>query len=270
MRLRFLAVGIASVLLPSAPGLVASARAVTPVPRLVAVRAASHPGYDRVVFQFSGPLPAVHTATYVPKVIKDPSGLPLPLGGRAFVRVVFRDATAHTTSGGPTYPGALPTTFDLPVLRSVRLAGDFENVLSFGLGLWQRTPLHAFTLTGPSRYVVDITVPPGPPRRLDAVDNGRLVYLRTGQQTTVALRTCVSCGYSWHVVRAPAGTVVRVVASSVVPLPHAPGTVGFPYESRFVLRATGAGFTSLWLEERPPQRGAPPVARYRLRFAVTR
>ncbi len=96
------------------------------------------------------------------------------------------------------------------------------------------------------------------------------MYLGTGQQTTEALRTCISCGYSWHVVRAPASTVVRVVASSVVPPSHAPGTVGFPYESRFVLRATGAGFTSLWLEERPPQRGAPPVARYRLRFAVTR
>ncbi len=42
--------------------------------------------------------------------------------------------------------------------------------------------------------------PRGAPRRLDAVDNGRRVYLRTGQQTTEALRTCISCG-DLHLVR---------------------------------------------------------------------
>ena len=139
------------------------------------------------------------------------------------------------------------------------------------------TPLHAFTLTGPSRYAVDITVPPGvhrdgstPSTTADACTCGRASRPRRHCGPASRAGTCISCGYSWHVVRAPAGTVVRVVASSVVPPSHAPGTVGFPYESRFVLRATGAGFTSLCLEERPPQQGAPPVARYRLRFTVAR
>lgn len=244
-------------------------RAVIPaVPRLTAVRAAAHPGYDRLVFQFAGALPAVHSVSWVPRVVEDPSGRPLSLGGRAFLRVLFRPATAHTSAGTRTYPGALSTRFDLPVLRSVVQAGDFENVLSFGVGLWQRTSLHVFTLPAPPRLVIDMSVAPGAPQRLSELDNGRLVYLRVGQQTTIALRTCVSCGNSWRVVRSPNATVVRIAASSVVPLPHAPGTVGFPSESRWVLRGSGAGSTSLELDERPPQRGAAPLVRYVLRFRV--
>lgn len=240
-----------------------------PVAQLAAVRAAGHPGYDRLVFQFAGPLPAVHSVSWAPRVVADASGKPLSLGGKAFLRVLFTPASAHTDAGRPTYAGPLPTQFDLPVLRSVKLAGDFEDVLSFGVGLWDKAPLHVFTLTAPPRLVVDITVPAGGPGRLGEVDNGRLVYLHAGQQITVALRTCVDCGYSWHVATAPDPRVVGLVKATVVPLPHRSGVVGFPYESRWTLRAAGAGPSILRLYELPPQPGAAPVARYFLRFAVT-
>jgi predicted secreted protein len=201
--------------------------------------------------------------------VQDASGRPLSLGGRAFLRVLFTPASAHTDSGRPTYSGPLPTQFDLPVLRSVKPAGDFEDVLSFGVGLWEKTALHVFTLAAPSRLVVDITVPAGGPGRLGEVDNGRLVYLHAGQRTTVALKTCVDCGYSWHIATAPDRQVVGTVTATVVPLPHYSGVVGFPFESRWVLRAAGPGSTVLRLVELPPQRGAAPVARYSLRFTVT-
>jgi hypothetical protein len=42
----------------------------------------------------------------------------------------------------------------------VRLAGDFEAVLSFGLGLNQRVGFRVLTLTSPWRVVVDISHQP--------------------------------------------------------------------------------------------------------------
>ena len=35
------------------------------VPTLVAIRAAHHPGFDRIVFQFTGGLPTSHHVQYV-------------------------------------------------------------------------------------------------------------------------------------------------------------------------------------------------------------
>ena len=252
------------------PGAGRAAGAAPAVARLTAVRAAAHPGYDRLVFQFAGPVPATHSVAWVPRVVQDPSGRPVALRGRAFLRLVFRPATAHTPTGAPTYRGTLPSRFDLPVLASAARAGDFENVLSFGVGLWQRSPVHVRTLARPSRVVVDVQAPTTPPGRVTALDNGRVVFLRVGERTTVALRTCVSCGDAWRVAQAPQGSVVRIVSSSVVPLPHAPGVVGFPFESRWSLRATGLGRTRLALVERPPQRGAPPLRRFVVRFRVGR
>jgi predicted secreted protein len=259
-----------ALLLSVAPGLVgASPVAAQPVAALSAVRAAEHAGQDRLVFQFAGPLPRVRSVAWVSEMVEDPSGRPLQLGGRAFLRVVFRPATAHTTSGVPTYARALPTLFDLPALRSLKEAGDFEDVLSFGVGLWQKTSLHVFTLASPSRLVIDMAVPPGGPGRLDEIDNGRLVYLSQGQKVSVALRTCTDCGYSWRVATAPDRNIVRILSATVVPLPHPSGIVGFPSESRWVLQATGPGLTILRLYELRPGRPASPVGRYRLRFTVT-
>ncbi len=243
--------------------------AAAATPQLTAVRAAAHPGYDRLVFQFSGSLPARHTVSWVSEVVQDASGLPVPLGGKAFLKVVFAPATAHTAAGAPTYAG-LPGRYDLPVLRQVKAAGDFEGVLSFGIGIWQRAALHVFTLTGPARLVIDISVPSGGPGRLAELDNGRLVYLRAGQQADIALRTCVSCGYSWYVAGAPDPAVIQVTATSVVALPHPEGLVGSPSETRWTVRAMGPGHTNLWLYEKPPARDAGPVARYLVRFVVTR
>lgn len=270
MRARAIVAAVATVILSLfstlAGGGAASAASAPTVPQLSAVRAAAHPGFDRLVFQFNGPVPA-YALHWVPTVTQDPSGLPVPLGGKAFLHVVFPSATAHTATGQPTYAGTLPTRFDLPVLRSVRTAGDFENVLSFGVGVWQKTALHAYTLTAPSRLVIDIAVPSGP-GPLSELDNGRLVYLHVGQHAFVQLRTCVSCGYTWRIASAPSPLMLRPQWSNVVPLPHPAGMVGFPYESQWMMLAVGPGYTTLWLYEYPPQPGAAPVARYLLRFTI--
>ena len=52
----------------------AAAGATAPiVPTLTQISATHHPGFDRLVFQFSGPVPAQHSARYVSQVIGDAS-----------------------------------------------------------------------------------------------------------------------------------------------------------------------------------------------------
>jgi len=43
-----------------------------------------------------------------------------------------------------------------PVFRSVVWAGSFEGVTSLGLGVRARLPFRVFTLTNPTRVVVDV------------------------------------------------------------------------------------------------------------------
>ncbi|MBM7864648.1 AMIN-like domain-containing (lipo)protein [Lentzea nigeriaca] len=125
---------------------------------LVAVRASHHPDYDRVVFEFTGPVPAQRNADYVPELIGDPSGLPVPVAGDAILQVRMASGRGHDDNGDVTY-GPPRRTYALPNVIQVVDSGDFEGVLSFGIGLAQRTGVTVFTLTNPSRVVIDIATP---------------------------------------------------------------------------------------------------------------
>lgn len=120
--------------------------------QLSAERAAHHAGYDRVVFEFKGGLPTRHNVEYVTSVTADPSGKSVPVRGRYFLELHMFRATAV----GSSVPGTL--TIGLPNLVQVVHIGDFEGVLSYALGFNQRVPVTVFTLTSPSRVVLDIPV----------------------------------------------------------------------------------------------------------------
>ncbi|MFE6848890.1 GerMN domain-containing protein [Streptomyces sp. NPDC057686] len=133
-------------------------RAAPAVPVLVAVRAAHHPGYDRLVFEFRGPVPVRRSVRYVPQVISDGSGLPVQVAGKALLQVTFEPAQGHDDRGQGTF-GPVRRAYALPGIIQMVSAGDFEGVLSFGVGLARREPLIVSTLTSPSRVVIDIRTP---------------------------------------------------------------------------------------------------------------
>lgn len=139
-----------------AAGLVAGAPAAAapPVPVLVAVRAAHHPGRDRVVFEFRGGLPAHRDVAWVSRLSADASGLPVVVPGRAVLRVRFSSAQAHDDAGRATTPGRL--ALGLPEAVSLVRAGDVEGVLTHGLGVERRTSAQVTTLRHPDRVVVDV------------------------------------------------------------------------------------------------------------------
>jgi hypothetical protein len=116
------------------------------------VRVGRHPGFDRVVFEFRRSTPK-WSARYVPKVIHDGSGRPVRLLGRAFVHVVFQGANIDRASAGPP---EIVRTPRFPTLLQVKEAGDFEAVVSFGLGLRRKVGFRVFRLAAPSRLVLDV------------------------------------------------------------------------------------------------------------------
>ena len=138
--------------LKKAPAKRALALAATPL--LKKIRGASHVGYDRVVFEFDGPVPADFDVSFVPAIIGDPSGLPVPVIGQALLGVTFSLANGHDEDGN-VFTDAITTLGLKNVIQVVR-SGDFEAVLSFGIGLAKQTQFSVFTLTNPSRVVIDI------------------------------------------------------------------------------------------------------------------
>ena len=143
--------------MPAVTTALASTTAQTPPTTLVAIRAAHHPGYDRLVFEFRGRLPVQRSVRYVSQVIGDPSGRVVSVAGNAKLLVRFV-ALGHNSRGQVTY-GPLRRTYALPEVIQVANAGDFEAVLSFGVGVAKREPFHVFTLSSPSRVVIDVQTP---------------------------------------------------------------------------------------------------------------
>lgn len=122
--------------------------------QLTGIRVGRHDdaGFDRVVLDLTGvPGYQVHR---VREVIKDGEGTPLRLRGRSYLVVRLQPAVAHDDEGHSTAPRRIRRSF--PQLRDVRRAGDFEAVVTYGLGLRRNSDFRVFTLTSPDRLVIDL------------------------------------------------------------------------------------------------------------------
>jgi len=130
---------------------------VPPVPVLVHVRVGRHAGYDRIVFEFAGPIPGYRVQP-VATLAEDGSGEPVWPGYRNLLQVRLAPAQAHTDNGrGTLTAGERQAAPGLPALRQFRLIGDFEGVVSYGLRLGLGAPnLHVVELSKPNRLVVDL------------------------------------------------------------------------------------------------------------------
>jgi hypothetical protein len=123
---------------------------------LVAIRAAYHPevtpAYDRVVFEFSGPVPLLRVE-YVQGLVADGSGKSVPIAGQAILQVRMEPAHAHDEHGTSTAP--LKLALNLPLVRAIVGAGDFEGIVTYGIGLQRKVETRILTLAGASRLVID-------------------------------------------------------------------------------------------------------------------
>jgi hypothetical protein len=119
---------------------------------VAAIRVGQHPGYDRFVIEFGGGIPSYSvTRQQSATFIRSPKGDQVTLEGNAGVAITLHSVTNWGASPGPK--SFLP---HYPYLREAMLVQDYEGYQTWALGI-QGTPcLRVFTLTSPSRLVVDI------------------------------------------------------------------------------------------------------------------
>jgi len=115
--------------------------------------AGCHAGFDRFVLRARSATPG-YDVRYVNQIVRDGSGTPVALEGTKRIRVLVRDARGHTTGGTNLLPSTL--TPHCSNLRQLKNAGDFEGLVTFGLGLRRKTGFRVFRLTGPTRIVIDV------------------------------------------------------------------------------------------------------------------
>jgi hypothetical protein len=127
-----------------------------PSAKLTTVRAAHHPGYDRVVFEFDGAEIPFWRFGYVREIgLGETDDQFLTLEGDAMVEVTLKGtASDDYRPGTQTIPDKL--TPALPQVRQLGLAEDWEGVIRIGIGLDHRAGFRVLELTGPVRVVFDV------------------------------------------------------------------------------------------------------------------
>ena len=127
------------------------------------LRVARHDGYDRIVFEFAqeGMIPHIELRAEGPPFTEDASGNPVDVPGTAFLVLTLRGVTARGPDGQSTYDGPVVLTPELPAVTSVVRLGDFEDVLTWAIGLTGETCYRIFPVGSPSRFVIDLQHPAG-------------------------------------------------------------------------------------------------------------
>jgi hypothetical protein len=129
-----------------------------PTPLVLDLRYGVHSTYDRVVVDLSGPVTGYRVG-YVDKLRYDGSGDPVPLSGAAFLQINVQPANGHVDVEGHAlnvYSGPKLTRPGMPTVKGIAKLGDYEGVVSFGLALDHKAGFRVFTLTDPSRLVIDV------------------------------------------------------------------------------------------------------------------
>lgn len=123
---------------------------------LTDVRAAGHPEYDRIAFEWSGEGLPGYAAEYVDRPVREcGSGRVVELRGDATLRLRFQPARAHSEEGETTID---PRSFDpeLTNLLQVVLICDFEGSVEYALAVRSPNRYRVLELREPARVVVDV------------------------------------------------------------------------------------------------------------------
>ncbi len=123
---------------------------------VTAVRAASHEGFDRVVFELSGTGTPGWSVEYVDAPSAQGSGAAIDLPGAAYLGVSLQGTSYPYDSGAEEVArGAVPIS-GTDVVEGVFYDATFEGTSAAVIGTATRAPFRVYSLTGPSRVVVEV------------------------------------------------------------------------------------------------------------------
>src|SRR5213083_906869 len=127
-----------------------------PVLRHVETGTGASPGYDRVVFEFTGDSVPGYRVEYTTKPVQRcGSGDPVTVAGTGRLIVRFEPAQAHDEHGTLT-PAERQRAPGLPAVRELTLICDFEGQVAWVLGIAAPSEYRVSELTGPARLVLDV------------------------------------------------------------------------------------------------------------------
>src|SRR5881628_3348474 len=127
-----------------------------PVLQHVEAGTETSPGYDRVVFEFTGDSVPGYRVEYATKPVQRcGSGDPVTVAGMGRLIVRFEPAQAHDERGSlaPAQRHRVP---GLPAVRELTLICDFEGQVAWVLGIAAPSEYRVSELTGPARLVLDV------------------------------------------------------------------------------------------------------------------
>ena len=118
-------------------------------------RIARHSGFDRLVVQYRGTDALSYAAAYISDPVEEGSGKPLKVSGQSFLQLNI---------GGVTYPTDATTEAQVApaglggatVIQGAHVSLPFEGMHQVVIGVDKQRPYRVFTLTSPTRLVVDI------------------------------------------------------------------------------------------------------------------
>ncbi|WP_148573104.1 AMIN-like domain-containing (lipo)protein [Nocardioides caldifontis] len=128
------------------------------VAKVVDLRWAEHPTFDRVVVDLRGRRSPGYHASHVRTLVRDGSGETVRIRGRHKFQLVLRPARTFDHKGHSLYEGPRHRKIGLPTLRAMTFMSDFEGDVVFGFGVRSK-PFRVFTLSRPSRVVLDFKHP---------------------------------------------------------------------------------------------------------------
>jgi len=125
---------------------------------------------NRMSFTFTGAFPS-YRFEWVRELVGDASAQVVPLRGTGSLKIVFTQARAHTADGTRSTIVSQPgRPIGYPFMTDFAQAGDFEGVLTYGIGLTlpivqsnPQVPVRAYevetvTAAGQDRYIAAIAV----------------------------------------------------------------------------------------------------------------
>ena len=136
-------------------GIIDQAQSDASVSKLVAVRTATHDGFDRVVFEFDKRIPGYHTEYIDRPVRKCGSGKVTQMAGDGWLEVRLSPAKAHTSEGQSTV-AERERILSLPVLSELELTCDFEGIVTWVFGVESPNRYQVRELSSPPRLVIDV------------------------------------------------------------------------------------------------------------------
>jgi hypothetical protein len=124
---------------------------------VIAVRTAHHEGFDRVVFELAGTGTPGWSVEYVDTPSSQGDGVAVDVPGRAFLQVTLQGTSYPYETGAQELPRGQVAVSGTQVVDGVFYDATLEGNSVAWIGTGDRAPFRVYSLTGPSRVVVDVS-----------------------------------------------------------------------------------------------------------------